>query len=134
MTLIDFVNNNDVDYTFNRVAQNKLCEIEKETGFSFGEQTKKYILDYGYLGYKYVELFGINSTQGVKSDMVEKTLRLNNRFAKTKGLIAVEDQGDGDYYLVDSNDMIFRFVAANNELVKQDIDLFEYILQRFLTA
>lgn len=131
MTLIEFINNNDIDFSFNRVSEDIFYEVEKKLGVAFGEQLKKYVLDYGYMGYKHIELFGINNYQGVNSDMVKKTLRLNEQFEKTKGLIAIEDQGDGDYYLVSSDDKVYRFVAANNELVSQNVDLFEYILQRF---
>lgn len=134
MTLLDFIKNNEVDYSYNRASETLLCEIEVKIGTTFGKQLRQYILDYGYLGYKHVELFGVNAFQGLDSDMVTKTKRLNERFPKTKGMLAIEDQGDGDYYLVDSKDSVYRFVAANNELVSQNMDLFEYIVQRFLNA
>ncbi len=134
MTLAEFINHNEVDYTFNRVSEDDIVELENKIGISFGEQLKKYILEYGYLGYKHVELFGVNRYQGVNSDMIKKTLRLHERFEKTSGLIAVENQGDGDYYLVDSGDFVYRFIADNNELIPQEQCLFEYILQRFLAV
>ena len=84
MTLVEFIKNNEVDYSFNRIPEEKICEIEKKIGISFGEQLKKYILEYGYLGYKHVELYGVNNFQGVNSDMVNKTVRLNERFEKTE--------------------------------------------------
>lgn len=134
MTLIDFIKDNDVDYSVNRITIDMISDFENEVNVHFGEQLKKYILEYGYLGYKHVELFGINNCQGINSDMITKTLRLHEKFDKTRDLIAIEDQGDGDYYLIDSNDIIYRFVLTNNELVPQKIDLFEYILRRFLIA
>lgn len=133
MTLVEFINNNDVDFSFNRISENNIFEIEKTIGVSLGSQLKQYILEYGYLGYKHIELFGVNNFQGINSDMLNKTLRLHKISEKTIGMIAVEDQGDGDYYLVDSNDMIYRFILDNNELLPQNIDLFSYILQRFMT-
>ena len=134
MMLIEFVKNNDVDYTFNRISADRISEMESKTGVTFGEQLKKYVLEYGYLGYKHIELFGINNGQGVNSDMVVKTLWLHSNFDKTRNLIAVEDQGDGDFYLVDSNDLVYRFVAGNNDIIPLNIDLFGYVLQRFLGA
>ena len=133
MILPEFIKNNDVDYSFNRISSEKICEYEDKTGVKFGCLLKRYILDYGYLGYRHIEFFGINNVQGINSDMLHKTFWLHENFAKTKNLIAIEDQGDGDYYLVDSNDLVYRFVVANNELIFKNIDLFEYILQRFLT-
>lgn len=134
MTLIDFIKNNHVDYSFNRITIDMIPDYEIKVNVFFGEQLKKYIVEYGYLGYKHIELFGINNYQGINSDMVNKTLHLHDKFDKTRDLIAIEDQGEGDYYLVDSNDIVFRFILANNELVPQKIDLFEYILKRFLIA
>lgn len=134
MTLIDFIKNNDVDYSFNRITVDMISGFENKVNVLFGDQLKKYIVEYGYLGYKHVELFGINNNQGINSDMVNKTLHLHEKFDKTRGLVAVEDQGDGDYYLVDSNDMVFRFISVNNELIPQNIGLFEYILKRFLSV
>ena len=131
MTLKEFVNNNGADFSFNRISEEKLCEIEEKVGVVFGVQLKSYVLEYGYLGYKHAELFGINNHQGVNSDMVEETLRLHKNFEQTKNLVAVEDQGEGDYYLVDSKDLVYRFVRSNNVLIPQNIDLFEYILTRF---
>lgn len=134
MLLIDFINANDVDYSYNRVSEDFIPEIERKLGVKIGFQLREYILKYGYLGYKHIELFGINNHQGLKSDMINKTVLLNGCFEKTKGMVAIEDQGDGDYYLIDEKDHIYRFVEANNEIVPQDVDLFEYILKRFLVA
>lgn len=134
MTLAEFIKNNDVDYSFNRISEDKIFDIEKKVDVPFGEQLKQYIVEYGYLGYKHIELFGVNNHQGLNSDMVRKTLYLHEKYEETKELIAVEDQGDGDYYLVDSFDLVYRFVEANNELVPKGIDFFEYILKRFMTA
>lgn len=134
MTLNDFIENNDVDYSFSRITIDMIPDLENKVNVLFGDQLKEYIVEYGYLGYKHVELFGINNHQGINSDMVNKTLYLHKKFDKTKDLVAIEDQGDGDYYLVDSNDMVFRFISVNNELIPQNIGLHEYILKRFMNA
>lgn len=134
MTLIDFIKENDVYYSYNRVEESFICEMEKKLGTTVGVQLKKYILDYGYLGYKYVELFGVNNHLGLNSNMIKKTKMLNERFNKTKKLIAIENQGDGDYYLVDEKDFVYRFIEDTDEIIPQNINLFEYILKRFLVA
>lgn len=133
MKLDEFVENNEVDYSYNRVNETFLSEIEKKVGVRIGEQLKRYIMNYGYLGYKYIELLGINSSQGFESDMIKQTLLLHKRFDTTKNLIALEDQGDGDYYLVDETDMVYRFIPDNN-ISKTGIDLDDYILNRFMTV
>ena len=132
MTLVEFIRDYDIDHAFDRISVDRVEEIENTIGVSFGEQLKKYVVKYGYLGYKHVELLGVNNHQGINSDMVKQTLKLHEHFEKTKNLIAIEDLGNGDYSMVDSEDSVYRFVATNNELIEQNTDLFEYILQRFL--
>lgn len=134
MELKDFINNNDVDYSYNRVNESFLPEMERIVGVKIGEQLKDYILKYGYLGYEHIELFGVNNFQLADSDMIRRTLFLHEHFDVTEGFIAIEDQGDGDYYLVDCNDMIYRFIAASKELTSTDLDVNKYILKRFLSV
>lgn len=133
MKIDEFIENHNVDYSYNRVNEIFLPEIEKKVGVRVGEQLKRYIMNYGYLGYKHIELFGVNSSQGFESDMIKQTLLLHKWFDATKNLIALEDQGDGDYYLVDETDMVYRFIP-NNNISKTGSDLDDYILNRFLTV
>lgn len=134
MELKDFIKNNNVDYSFNRISESFLLEIESIVGVKIGEQLKDYILHYGYLGYEHIELFGVNNAQKTDSDMIQRTLFLHKRFDNTKGLIAIEDQGDGDYYLVNSEDAVYRFIAGSKELLVTNMKLNEYILNRFLSV
>lgn len=131
MNLKEFIDTHDVDYSFNRVDRSFLPEMENLVGVRLGEQLKNYIICYGYLGYEYVELFGINNSQGIKSDMIQRTLFVHKQFDVTAGLIAIEDQGDGDYYLVDENDRVYRLMP-DKSLKNTDLDFEEYILDRFL--
>ena len=131
MTISEFIANNDVDFTFNRIKQEEIPRYEVVFGTKIGPQLQTYIVDYGYLGYEYIEFFGINTVQGEASDMVKRTLFLHKQFPKTQGLIAFEDQGDGDYYLVDSEDRVYNFLDGNNEIVDTGLTLNEYILKRF---
>ena len=114
-----------------RIKENELSIYEKELDVKFGSQLKEYILKYGYIAYKYIELYGINSTQGINSDMISASKMLHNLSEQTRGLIAIENQGDGDYYLVDSNDNMYELILDESlSLVKQDITLFKYIETR----
>ncbi len=131
MTISEFITSNEVDFTFNRITEKEIPQYEATLGAKIGPQLKGYIIDYGYLGYEYIEFYGINSIQGEGSDMVKKTLFLHQQFPKTQGMIAFEDQGDGDYYLVDSTDRVYRFIYSYDELVDTGLSLHEYILTRF---
>lgn len=126
-----FIENNEVDYTNKLIDRKSLSKIESTYGFILGKKLKKYILTYGYLGYKYVELNGINNVSKEKSDLVKETISINNKFERTKGLLVIENQGDGDYILVDKDDMVYRFLSEINDLQPRNIDLFDYILERF---
>lgn len=66
-----FVKNNECDYTRNIISLEALKMTEETIGIKFGNQLSEYLLKYGYLGYKSVELYGMNSNQGLNSDLFE---------------------------------------------------------------
>lgn len=131
MSIEDFIQQNNVDYSSNRIAEQDISIMEILLGVTFGKQLRQYITQYGYLGFEYVELFGINGRQGTSSDMIQQTQYLHKYFKKTLSYIALEDQGDGDYYLLDQNDTVYRYLSSKDEIICQDIQLFDYILKRF---
>ena len=134
MDLKEFINSHDVDYSSSLVSENKIAEFENDMDVKIGNELKQYILTYGYLGYKYIEFYGINSRQGSNSDMIKTTQYLHAYFEKTKHYIALEDQGDGDYYLVDENDIVYRYLSSRDEITNTNISLFDYIMERFCAA
>ena len=62
--------------------------------------------------------------------MVKQTCYLHQYYPATNSLIAVENQGDGDYYLVNSNDDVFEYDTSLDEIQKTGMKLTAYILQR----
>ena len=100
-----------------RIKKSELNNYEKELDVEFGPLLKEYILKYGYIAYDHVEFYGINSTQGINSDMISTSKKLHNLSEQTRGLIAIENQGDGDYYLVDSNDNMYEFILDGSLVV-----------------
>ena len=131
MNLKEFIMSHNVDYSYNRANEAFLPKMESLLGVRIGKQLKDYIINYGYLGYNHIELFGVNNSQGIESDMIKQTLLLHKQFDVTRNLIAIEDQGDGDYYLVDETDMVYRFLPENN-LYETGLSFYEYILSRFM--
>lgn len=131
MGLSEFIENNDVDYTKKLIDKNFFEIVEKEIGCKFGPELKKYILTYGYLGFEDVEFYGINSNQGINSDMVSQTKYIHKYFEKTKNYVAFENLGEGDYVLVDSEDNIYEYDTEVGEVKNINSKLFEYILKRF---
>lgn len=128
----EFIENHPVDFSENLVALEMLEGFAKEVNLSLGTQLTEYLLQYGYLGFKWVELHGVNSLQGVKSDLFTDTLYLNEYFPLTKNYIVIESVGDGDYVLVNEKDEVFQFESDSNSLTPANVDLFAYILKRFL--
>ena len=131
MILESFISANNVLHTTRLIDEEQLQKVEEFIGLSFGPQLKEYILKYGYLSYKHSELYGINSNQNLDSDLVKQTLYLHNYFHITRGFIALENQGEGDYYIVDEDDNVYEYDTEIKELNKTNMKVFDYILQRF---
>lgn len=131
MKLERFIDSNDVTYTTRLVDKCVIKEAEDKIGIKFGKQLREYILKYGYLSYEFAELYGINSNQNLDSDMVKQTVYLHKYFPETESLIAIENQGEGDYFLVDKDDNIFEYDSDLKELIDLKKKLFDYIFDRF---
>lgn len=132
--LVEFLKNNDTLQCKkdNLILEEDIEKYEKKLNFNFGKELKKYILEYGFLAFKFVEFYGINKKQEFDSDMVKDTLKLSEQFPETKSLIVFENKGDGDYILLDSNDNVYEFdTNLDNGVVALQKKLFEYILERF---
>lgn len=126
-----FVKNNECDYTRNIISLEVLKMVEETIGIKFGNQLSEYLLKYGYLGYKSVELYGMNSNQGLNSDLFEQTMYLHNSFEITQPYIAIDKIQDSIYTLIDSNDNIYICDLEKNVIRNVNIKLFEYIFKRF---
>ena len=129
--LAKYVDENGVEYSSSLIKEMDIPDIEKKLGIKMGSCLIEYLTKYGYLIFSSVELYGITWCQGLESDMIKQTEYLHKYFAKTNGLIALENQGEGDYYLVNSNDQVFEFDSELDELTDAGIGLEDYILQRF---
>ena len=126
MDIYDFVCKNDVDFAAHLPNKELISDIEKVLEIKFGEQLKNYLLEYGYLGFESVEFYGVNSKQGLSSDLVKQTIYLHKYFVDTSDYIAIENCGEGDYALVDSQDRVYIFQTEDNKLTMLDKTLFEY--------
>ena len=131
MTLSEFIENNQVEHTENLINSENIKILENTIGVPFGKELSNYVKIYGYLAYKHVELYGINSKQMQGSDMVKQTVYLHTYFPKTNGFIALENTGDGIYIIVSSIDEIFKYSSEEDRLTPTNLRLFDYILKRF---
>lgn len=129
--LDNFIKNNDCDYSRNIISSEVLKMAEDTIGIKFGNQLSEYLLKYGYLGYKSVELYGMNSNQGLNSDLFEQTMYLHNSFEITKPYIAIDKIQDSVYTLIDSDDNIYVCDLEKNIVRNVNIKLFDYIYKRF---
>ncbi len=134
MNLENFVLQHNTDHSNSPIDVSMLEQAEKAVGVNFGEELTEYLLKYGYLGFEYVELFGMNSRQGLESDLVKQTLYMHKYFPATSALVAIENQGEGDYFMVDSEDAVYEYDTSLKQLRKTGQKLFEYIEQRFESA
>ena len=134
MNIKQFVLSNDVDYSNALIDETLLKQAESALGVKFGDELKTYLLQYGYLGYSFVEFYGMNSRQKLESDLVKQSLYLHKYFPKTQSYVVIENQGEGDYYLVDSQDTVYEFITETNNLIAKQMKLFDFIVSRFKCA
>lgn len=131
MDIQTFVIQNEVEYSDSLIEASDIPKIENAIGVSLGDELKTYILTYGYLAYKFSELYGVTARQLLDSDLVKQTQYLHLYYPETSSLIAIENQGEGDYYLVDSEDNVFELDTELKSLIPTSKKVFEYIIQRF---
>lgn len=129
--LAKYVAENGVEHSSSLVGNNSIPVLGKKLGVKIGPCLSEYITRYGYLIFSSVELYGVTGRQGLESDMVKQTEYLNKYFSKTCGYIALENQGDGDYYLVNSRDQVFEYDSETDKLTDLHLGLEDYILKRF---
>ncbi|MBQ8058111.1 MAG: SMI1/KNR4 family protein [Ruminococcus sp.] len=134
MSLKSIIGNRAIDVSPSPIGEDEFGMVELYLEAKLGDELKEYLVEYGYIGYNFVEMFGVNSKMGARSSMIKKTMYLHENYKQTQGLIAVEDQGDGDYYLVDENDKVYRFLQSREELTDIGCDLYTYISDRLAQA
>jgi len=128
--LEQFINDN-CDFTSNTISLELLKKIEQDCGIKFGSQLSYYIIKYGYLGYEDIELYGINSKEGINSDLLVQTRYLHDYFENTKSFIVIDKMGEFLYSLVDKDDNIYVYDINNKTCKFLNIKLFDYVLKRF---
>ena len=127
-----FVANNPVEKTDHLVSSEELSSMATRIGISIGKGLETYLLKYGYLAYKHIELYGVNSRQNENSDFIKATIRLHKTFPNTTSYSVLEDKGDGDYILLDKDDNVYEFIPTAYEDIRPlDLKLEEYIVNRF---
>ncbi len=131
MELQTFIATHDVEKSVNLVSEDMLKMAEEKLAVDFGSELTEYLLEYGYLAFEYVEMYGMNSRQGLGSDMVKQTLYLHKYFPETVGYVALENQGDGDYFVVSSDDKVYEYDSNVKQLTATDLSMFSYIMKRF---
>lgn len=123
-----------IDFSPAPIKESDIITVEVYLDAQIGDQLKEYLTEYGYIGCGFVEMHGINRRMMMRSDMIKNTMIMHEHHPKTKGLIIIENQGDGDYYLVDSSDNMYRYLDTRNELTNLHMTLFDYISQRLSVA
>lgn len=121
----------EAEYSKNTIEEETLNSIEMELNLKFGPELREYILTYGYLAFQSVEFYGINSIQGLDSDMVKQTIYLHKYFEKTNEYVALGNLGEGKYALVSQDDLVFEYDTERDLLIGTEKKLFEYIMNLF---
>lgn len=134
MDLREFIEANEIIMGSNLINIDQVESVEEAVGVSFGGELVKYIVKYGFLIFEDIELYGVDARQMLDSDLVKQTIYLHKYFPKTKGYVALENQGDGVYAVVDANDEVFQYISETDTLKDTGKSFFQYILNRFQEA
>lgn len=125
----------EATFTKNLVNNEFIDEIQKTLSISIGAELQDYIKNVGYLGYGHIEFLGINSIQGINSDMIKCTSELHKTYPSTNNFTAIENSDGEEFILVDGKDNIFDFEPGIDSSPKSlNIKLFSYIEKRFNNA
>ncbi len=130
MKLKDFISAHHVSYYADTIDSALLKEAERAVGVQFGIELIEYLFKYGYLAYEYMALYGMNTRQGLDSELVKQTLYMHKYYPETSKMIAIENQGDGDYFVVNSEDDVFEYDTDIKELRPIGKKLSEYLIIR----
>lgn len=130
MELKDYLPLQKLEFSRRRIREGSIPFYENHLNMKFGPQLRDYLLNFGYLAYRNVELLGINKDQNVESDMVVTTKNLRKLCPDLSQLVVIENQGDGDYYLVNEEDRVWRFLLNYAELSDTGMDLNDYVISR----
>lgn len=125
-------NIDDVLFYKNGISEMLLEETENRLKITLGSQLKSYLSKYGYVYFKWIELYGITENQGLNSDLISKTLNLREKFNLPNNYICIENLGDGDFIVCDEFDNIAEFHIGNAILNKSNIKFDDYLEKRFL--
>lgn len=118
----------------NLISKDFLNEVEDILHFKFGEQLKKYLLDYGYISFGSTEFNGMNSLQAMDSDLIKDTLGLRGLSNLTNQYVVIENIDNHNLVLCDKEDKTYS--ATSDDLVSYKITplnktLFEFIIFKY---
>lgn len=130
MTLDQFVEENEVFMT-TPCEESELIQAQRILKIPFGNGLMEYLRRYGYLGYEYVEFYGVSQKAGMKSNLIRKTEYLHQYFPVTEPYLAFGDFGEGDYYLIDSEDNMFEFWTEEERIRPLNCKIEDFILESF---
>lgn len=130
MEFKDYLPLRGLEHSEDRIRERSIPFYEDTLGMKFGEQLRYYLLNFGYLHYRNVEMLGIERTVGVESDMVRVTKALRRRHPAVNSMVAIERFEGGEFFLVDSEDNVWRYVVRYEELTEVGMKLDDYILSR----
>jgi hypothetical protein len=130
--LNNYINNHKSEFEINgEQSLDALSEIENIYNLKIGNQLKYYLLNYGSITYKSMELYGLGfNDDDYYLNIATRTKFLNESFGLPEGYFVVENMGDGAYIVVDINDDIFLF-EYNKAPLKLNKKFEDYLIRRF---
>lgn len=130
-TIYQFITNNDVEFSNNRIDIKTLNEYIEKFDLKMGEQLQKYILEYGFLKFDTVQFYGINNIEKMESNMIKETLYYRKNYPREiKKFINFGNLKNGNILLVDCNDIVYCW-GHGYSIQNTGVKFFDYILNIF---
>lgn len=122
----------NAEYSNQPASPDTVQAAQAKLGCKFGKQLRDYLIEFGYLAFGSVELYGITERQKLNSDLVKTTLMLHKQWPVTSDKTAIENQGDATYILVDGSDKVYEFIPDENskKCSPLKMSLLQYIISR----
>ena len=125
----------DCDRAKAPATQETLVKIEKTLTIKFGPLLREYLLAYGYLGRRAVELCGVNEVQKELSDLVMTSKNLYEYAPQCRGFVVIDTIMDGQRVLCDQNDRVYlEPIGEKLRPITLDQNVLDYMVGRLMKA
>jgi len=113
----------------NGITSEDITNVESELGLKVGNNLKEYLITYGALSFRSMELMGLGYSDDSYRHIVKATKNARKYGSIPLDSLVVEDIGEFHYVICNADDSI-SYWGNGNEIEKVDSSISEYIERR----